>query len=388
MLDRELIRQEFGYLGDHAYLNASMVGMPPKRVLDAARRFMDDYVASFNDNIKSDLLAKRNLAKQRFAQLIGAEASEISFQKNVTESLSTFAMGYRALTPGTNAIIVDCDFPNCIYPWINAHHVRGFALKVYRSERGQVNADELISMMDENTRVLSLSMVTSCWGCRVDLETLGRVCRARGIAFVVDAVQGLGRLALDAKRCNIDYLCCGGYKGMMGTWGAAFVYCDSRTGIVRAITPPVAGYQSATGHHLAPEVTTEFDALDFRDDVGRLEAGSQCTYAIESIGLGASLLLELGPEEVERQVLALDRRARAGLKDLPIDVITPDDPARLSGVVVSFFPKEKTDALKAALQAHLVHANVRPGYLRITIAVYNTERDIDAFLAAVRDVFA
>ena len=388
MLDRGLIRREFGYLGDHAYLNASMVGMPPKRVLDAARRFMDDYVASFNDNIKSDLLAKRNLAKQRFAKLIGADAGEITFQMNVTESLSTFAMGYERLVPGTNAIIVDSDFPNCIFPWINAHHIRGFELKVYRSERGQVNADELIAMMDENTRVLSLSMVTSCWGCRVDLEKLGEVCRQRGIAFVVDAVQGLGRLVLDAKKANIDYLCCGGYKGMMGTWGAAFVYCDSRTGIVRAITPPVAGYQSATGHHLAPEVTTEFDALDFRDDVGRLEAGSQCTYAIESIGLGASLLLELGPEEVERQVLALDRRTRAVLEGLALDVVTPADPAQLSGIVAAFFPAEKTDVLKAALQAHLVHANVRPGYLRITIAVYNTERDIDAFLAAVREVFA
>ena len=77
MLDQELIRREFGYIGDHAYLNASMVGMPPKRVLDAARRFMDDYVASFNDNIKSDLLAKRNLAKQRFAKLIGADPLEV-----------------------------------------------------------------------------------------------------------------------------------------------------------------------------------------------------------------------------------------------------------------------------------------------------------------------
>ena len=191
MLDTNLIQKEFGYLGDHVYLNSSLVGMPPERVKAACRRFMDDYVATYNESIKSDLLAKRQLAKQNFAQLIHANPEEISFQKNVTESNSTFAMGYMPLKPGTNAIVVDSDFPNTLYPWINAHHVRGFDLKVYKTHRGQIPAEELLAMVDENTRVIALSMVQSGWGYYADLKTLGRECRKRGIAFAVDAFQGL-----------------------------------------------------------------------------------------------------------------------------------------------------------------------------------------------------
>ena len=64
MLNQKLIDREFGYIGDHVYLNHSLVGMPPERVKDACRTFMDDYVATYNDSIKTDLLAKRKQAKK------------------------------------------------------------------------------------------------------------------------------------------------------------------------------------------------------------------------------------------------------------------------------------------------------------------------------------
>ena len=67
MLNQKLIDREFGYIGDHVYLNHSLVGMPPERVKDACRTFMDDYVATYNDSIKTDLLAKRKKAKKNIA---------------------------------------------------------------------------------------------------------------------------------------------------------------------------------------------------------------------------------------------------------------------------------------------------------------------------------
>ena len=384
MLNQELIQREFGYLGDHAYLNNSLVGMPPERVKNACRTFMDDYVATFNDSIKADLLAKRLKAKDNIAALINARPEDIIFEKNVTEGLSTFAMGFSGLQPGTNAVIVDSDFPNTIFPWINAHKQRGFDLKVYHAERGQVLTDEVIALTDENTRVLALSMVQSGWGYLADLKTLGRVCRDRGIAFVVDGFQGIGRLSIDVKECNIDYLACGGFKALMGTWGAAFIYC--RPEVIVKIFPPTAGYQSAKSHVLAPGYTSSFDEVDFRDDVMRLEAGSQCTYAIESIGLGVSILLELGMKEVEAHVLGLERYLREKLAALPLDVVTPADPAALSGLVAVLFPEELTDRAREIFSREKIHVTLRKGYVRLTIALFNTKEHMDRFYNAMREL--
>lgn len=384
MLNRELIDKEFGYMKGHVYLNSSLVGMPPERVKNACRTFMDDYVASFNDRIKADLLAKRNMTKKNVAELINAEPTDIVFEKNVTESLSTFAMGYSELKPGTNAVIIDSDFPNCIYPWINAHKQRGFELQVYNATRGQILTDEVIALMDENTKVLSISMVQSGWGYLADLEALGDECHKRGITFVVDGFQGLGRLTVDVKKCHINYLACGAFKALMGTWGAAFIYCDKDT--IRKINPPTAGYQSAVSHVLAPKVTTDFSEVHFLDSVQRLEAGSQCTYAIESLGIGVGLVLELGKEDVEEHVLNLDRRLRRGLEGLSLDVITPEDPAALSGMVVILYPEEYTQAAKDIFAEHQIHATMRDGYIRMTIALFNTEEDIDITIGALKQL--
>lgn len=368
----------------HIYLNSSLVGMPPERVLAASRTFMDDYVSTFNASIKTDLLAKRNMAKEKIAQLIHADPSEIIWQKNVTEANATFAMGFDGLSPGTNAIILDCDFPNTILPWINAHHVRGFNLKVYKSIRGQVPARDLIAMMDDNTRVVAVAAVQSGWGHFVDLKALGEECRKRGIAFFVDAYQALGRVNIDVKECCIDYLTCAGAKTLMGTWGASFVYATKE--IANRITPPTAGYQSAKRHTMAPGVCEEFDEIDFKEGSARLEAGGQCTYAIEAMGLGVDLILELGKENVQEHVLGLERVFREGLSKLPLDVITPEDPARMSSMVVLLFPEEHTDRLKKIFEERKIYATVRPGYIRFTIALFNTEEDIQITLEALKEL--
>lgn len=375
MLNKQLLEREFGYMKGHTYLNSSLVGMPPERVKDACRVFMDEYVATFNDNIKRDLLAKRNVAKTNIAKLINASPNDIVFQKNVTEANSTFAMGYVPLKPGTNVIIADCDFPNTIYPWINAKKQRGFEIKVYSANRGQIPSEDIISMMDENTKVVAIAAVQSGWGYYVDLKRIGSECRKRGIILAVDAFQGLGRVTIDVIDCCIDYLTCGGFKALMGTWGAAFVYCHPD--VICDVYPPTAGYQGAKNHILAPGVTTDFSEVHFVDSVQRLEAGGQCTYAIHSMSKGIELILELGIDNIEKHVLELEERLRKKLELLPLDVITPEDNDRKSGIVVLLYPQELSDVAKEIFKKHKIHATLRPGYIRMTIALFNTKEDVD-----------
>lgn len=384
MLNTALLEQEFGYMKGHVYVNSSLVGMPPERVKAACRVFMDDYVATFNDSIKSDLLAKRVRAKENIANLINAAPQEIIFAKNTTEGNSIIAMGYSELKPGTNVIIADSEFPNALNPWINAHQRRGFDLKVYRTTNGQIPAQDIINMMDSQTKVVAISAVQSGWGYFADLKAIGMECRRRGIVLAVDAFQALGRMQIDVQDCCIDYLACGAFKALMGTWGAAFIYCHPQ--LIEKIAPCTAGYQGAKSHVLAPYVTEEFDKIDFWDDVRKLEAGSQCTYSIESMSLGIELLLELGMDEVERHLLELERHLRGKLENLPLDVVTPADPARMSGMIVLRFPPELTGLAKEIVEREHIHLTLRDGYIRMTFAVFNTKEDMDVLYRALEEL--
>ena len=384
MLNTTLLEREFGYLKGHVYVNTSLVGMPPERVKAACRRFMDDYVATFNESIKTDLLAKRVRAKENIAKLINASPQDIIFEKNTTEGNSILAMGYSELAPGTNVIIADSEFPNALNPWINARHRRGFDLKVYRTRDGQLPAQDIIGMMDEGTRVVALSAVQSGWGYFADLKAIGTACRKRGIVLAVDAFQALGRMQVDVQDCCVDYLTCGAFKALMDTWGAALVYCHPQ--LISKIAPSTVVYQSAKSHVLAPYVTEEFEEIDFLDDIRKLEAGSQCTYSIESMSLGVELLLELGMDEVERHLLELEKYLRAKLAGLPLNVVTPEEPARMSGMVVLRFPPERTGRAREIMERRHIHLTLREGYLRMTFAVFNTFEDMDSIYQALEEL--
>ncbi len=95
MLDQLLIEKEFGYLEPNIYLNISSVAMPPVRVREVCRSFMDDYVESMGRKVMTDFEGMREETKKKLAQLINANPEEIIFVKNTTEGNSILASGYQ-----------------------------------------------------------------------------------------------------------------------------------------------------------------------------------------------------------------------------------------------------------------------------------------------------
>ncbi len=387
MLNQELLKQEFGYMDGHVYLDWARVGMPAERVKAAARVFMDGYVETYNADIKNYLITRRNNAKTVISRMIHGDPSDITFVKNATEGNSIFAMGYQPLVPGTNAIVVDTEFPNVICPWINAANQRGFSLKVYHTDRGAVPADEIIAMLDENTKAVCLAAVQSGYGYFVDLKKIGTECRKRGIAFVVDAFQALARVNVDVTDCCIDYLTCGAFKAIGGTFGSAFVYANKET--IRKVIPQTVAYQGTIGCHIeAPYRFKDFGPLKFKDSVDRLEAGSQCTYAAESLALGVQVIEELGFKEVEEHVLSLDAYLREKLAaEVPQLEVYSYDQEHHSGIIGMLYPEDLTEKLKQILEKYLIRVTLRPGYVRVCIAAQNTLEHMDIFVKAMKELF-
>jgi Selenocysteine lyase len=71
---------------------------------------------------------------------------------------------------------------------------------------------------------LSVSWVGFVTGVVADLDRLGAACRARGIIFVVDGIQGVGAIPLDVGRTPVDLLACGAQKWLHGPWGSGLTY--------------------------------------------------------------------------------------------------------------------------------------------------------------------
>ena len=384
MLNQKLIDEEYGFLGDAIFLNVSQVVMPPKRVQDAYRRFMDDYVSNFGMDVVSRAWDIVNNTRPKLQKLIGAkDAHEIAFVKNTAEGISILANGL-TYHEGDNIVIADQEHQSVLFPWIAVHERHGVELKVVKSIDGEIPTEDMISAIDEHTRVLMVSAVQFSTGFLSDLKRLGQACKEKGVIFAVDGIQALGRLELDVQDCHIDWLAAGSNKGLLGTLGAGFVYCSDR--IVKDIIPCYAGYQSTVSHVAPPSVTTEFDHLEWYPHARRFEAGNLSYNCIEAISNGVDLILELGVENIDAHVRKLEKYLREKIADLSLPVVQAKDPKHWGGVICVYYPAEHEDEVVRILQKHQIYCTMRGGYIRFGLEFYNTIEQMDIVSDALHEI--
>lgn len=384
MLNRDLINREYEFMKDVIFLNVSSVVMPPKRVQDAYNSFMPSYINNFGEDIVPRAWAIVNETRPKIAKLINAaDPHEIAFVKNTCEGISIFADGY-PFKAGDNVIVADQEHPANLFPWINLHERKGVILKVVKSNNGEINGQDMIQAIDENTKALTISSAQFSTGYAADLETLGRECRKRGVLFVVDAIQTLGRMRIDVQKCNIDYLAAGTNKGLLGSLGAGVVYCSDR--IVQSIIPPYASYQSVISHVSPPAITTNFEKLEWYPHARRFESGNLSYNCILAISKGVDLILELGTENIETHVRELESHLRKSISDLPLHVVQASNSKNWSGIVCVYYPASMESEVVSILHDYRVYATMRGGYMRFGINFYNTLEQMDILSEALHKI--
>ena len=384
MLNQELIQREYGFLKDVVFLNVSSVVMPPKRVQEAYGNFMADYVSKFGENIVPAAWDIANEARPKLAELINAQdPHEIAFVKNTCEGISIIANGY-PFKKGDNVVLADQEHQANLFPWINVHEQKGVELKIVKSVDREVRTEDMLALIDGKTKILTISAAQFSTGYFADLKTLGEECKKRGIIFVVDGIQALGRLKIDVQEMNIDWLTAGSNKGLLGTLGAGFVFCSNR--IVKQIIPPYASYQSVLSHVEAPAITTNFDHLTWYPYARRFESGNLSYNCILAISKGVELVLELGIDNIEEQIRMLEKYLRDKIKNLKLPVVTHSFEKNNSGIVIVYYPREHEEDVVRILKKHKIYATMRGGYIRFGIEFYNTIEQMDIVVKALNEV--
>ncbi len=382
MLNNDLINEEFAHLRDVVFLNASLVIIPPKSVQDAYFGFTKNYIENFADNLIPKAWEMVGETRKEIAKLIGAKPAEIAFVKNTTEGIGIIANGY-PLEKGDNIILADQEHTANLYAWINLQP-KDIELRVVSSRDNKILIEDILEKIDENTKIITTSTAQFSTGYSINLEKLGSICKERGILFVVDGIQSMGKLDIDVKKCNIGYLACGGNKGLLGMLGAGFVFCDEK--IVHRIIPPYACYQSVENYVKPPALTTDYSKIDWRKDSRRLESGNLNYAGIAAIGAGAKLINKIGIKEIQSHILNLEEKLIEGLKDMPFQLRSPVEKECLSGLLCVYYPTEIEDEVNRILKKYRIYVTLRGGYIRISLHLYNTEEDMNIMLKAFSEI--
>lgn len=371
------LRREFPVTERLVYLNHAAIAPLPRRsarmVAERAREMCES-----GDRRWPQRNRRVEEVRALAARLVGAaEPHEIAFVENTATALSLVSVGlsWRA---GDNVVSAQHEFPSNVHPW-KLPVGRGVEYRVVPERAGRIDPEELLSRVDERTRVLALSWVQYGSGFRSDLARLGRFCRQRGVLFVVDAIQGLGALEVDVVRDGVDVLAAAAHKWLLGPEGVAVLYVSDR--VLERIRPARAGWRSVPDPFDFGPFDWERTDLTFAPGARRLECGTLNVLGIHALGESIALLLEVGIGVVEDRVLTLARRVAEGLAERGFELVADRRPGEESGIVTAVHPRRPAAEIVQRLADEGVVVAERLGRLRVSPHVYNGEEEIDRLLA-------
>jgi cysteine desulfurase / selenocysteine lyase len=368
VVDWDSLREsEFPVAGRWAYFDHAATAPLPRRSGDVLRAWADeqerDGVVGWPEREQ-----RIEAIRAQAARLLNAHHDEIAFIHSTTHGIGLIAEGY-PWQSGDNVVTAEEEYPSNLYPWMNLAS-RGVSLRQVPSREGRIWIDDLAAAMDKSTRVLAISHVEFATGFRNDLDLLVELCRERGVALFVDAIQGLGPFTIDVRKTPIDFLAADGHKWLLGPEGAGILFV--RRDWLERLRVTGVGWHSVVGSYNSPR-----NEFVLKPSAQRFEGGSFNMPGVLAFGASLGLFLELGPDVVSSRIIDRADAVRELAKSVGWKIHGSTRSDDRSAIVV--LEKPGAEPLKAAatLRRQGVVASCRRGRLRFSPHLYNNSDDLE-----------
>lgn len=357
----EAIRAQFPALENWTWLNTATYGQVPVRTREA----VDRHFARRDETACADFLTwfdDVDEIRGLIAQLIHCRAEDIAFATNAASALSLFLLGME-WQEGDRIVTLRDEFPNQYY------------CAASLADRGV----ELIRMneihaLPERTRAVLVSTVNYSNGYRPDVASISQLARRAGALLYVDGTQSVGALRFDVAAVNPHMLAVDGYKWLLCPNGATFFYVSPE--LRRKLRPSVIGWRSDVGWRSVDAL--RHGAQQFPEGAERYEGGMLNFPSIYGAGESVRMMLELGPECIEKRVLELAAMTAEMLRRSGASILHSN-----TNIVAANWPDRDASALAKRLQQQRIIVAARHGNLRVSPHFYNTEADIERLAAAL-----
>ena len=367
---------DFPAAQNSTYLNAANVALmyngAEKAIADWQKDVAENGSMNFDESAEASVFDELHVVA---ARLFNAGPDDIAVGSSATELLSSLAWAV-APGPNTNVVSTDIVFPSTIYPWQRVANYTGCEIRLARGKNSYANPDEIIRLIDKETKVVCISHVEYLGGQRFDLARLGAAAHERGALFVVDATQSAGAIPLDAPGDAIDALVCGGYKWLCGPFGAAVMYLDPALHTV--LEPGLVGFRSH-----ADMWDLRADRLEYPKTAKRFEYSTMAFGCALGLARSIEYLLNIGIERIFKYNKYLSDELIQGLQDRGVDITSPLNEAERTSIVTARFPGQDSLKIAQKLKAARVTVSCRQDIIRFSPHVYNNKTDIERALECI-----
>ena len=388
MLDIPRLRAETPGIANRVHLNNAGAALMPQPVLDTQIEHLRREAAIGGYEAKDEALERVDGVYRSIARLLNCAPDEIALMENATVAWQA-AFGAFEFKPGDRILTGENEYASNYLNFLRAARRSGVEVVTLPStEAGELDVRALANLVDDRVKLIAVTHVPTNGGLVNPAAEIGRVARAAGIPYLLDACQSAGQLALDVEAIGCDLLSATGRKYLRGPRGSGFLYV--RKGLLERLEPGALDLHSA--EWVAPE------RYLLRPDARRFENWEFNYAAVLGLGAAVDYALNLGMEAVEARVRWLGRRLRYllgnysklpvyDLGEEPCGIVTFTVPDRTAEEVKADLAKHRINVTTASPVGALLDATRRqlPTLVRASVHYYNTEEeDFAALLQALR----
>ncbi|MEO3753712.1 aminotransferase class V-fold PLP-dependent enzyme [Streptomyces sp. B6B3] len=314
------------------------------------------------------------------AELVGGRPAEIALFDNSTHA---WQAAFHSLTfrPGDRILTGRAEYGSNVLTFLQAARRTGAEIVVVPDDAsGQLDTTALAGLIDDRTRLIGVTHVPTGGGLINPAAEVGRIARAAGVPFLLDATQSVGQFPVDVRRIGCDLLTATGRKFLRGPRGTGFLWV--RPELLERLDPFVTEIASATwdGHR----------GFTWQDGARRFETWERNYAAVLGLGSAVRQALDLGLTAIGERALSLGAALRTRLAELP-GVTVHDRGEHRCAIVTATVDGVPADRVAAALARHGINvsttnpehtqfdAEARGAHpmVRLSPHYYNTEPELD-----------
>ncbi|QYX58419.1 aminotransferase class V-fold PLP-dependent enzyme [Roseovarius sp. SCSIO 43702] len=385
-MDIETVRAETPACEHVLHFNNAGASLMPLPVVAALQGVLDDEVALGGYEAERRAAADLTAFYDEFAALLNGRSEEIAYVENATRAWDMAFYGLE-LGPGDRVITHGSEYVSNYLALLQQAERRGFEIDVVGSdETGQIDVAALERAIRPETKLIAITHVPTQGGLVNPAEDVGRIARAHGVLYMLDACQSVGQIDVDVARIGCDILSGTGRKFLRGPRGTGFLWV--RCEVVERIDPPFLDLRAANW--------TGPDSYEMAPGARRFETWE--SFVAGRVGLMAAVRYArgIGMAAIEARVETLGQQLREALDGLR-GVSVHDRGARKCGIVTlrkeGIAPAEMAARLReeginvSVSQVSSARLDLGPrgidALLRASVHYFNTEAEVVRFAEAV-----
>ncbi|MBO9449773.1 aminotransferase class V-fold PLP-dependent enzyme [Tropicibacter sp. R16_0] len=379
MIDVDQVRADTPGVSHSTHLLACGSALMPKSVSDAvvAHTQLEAQIGGYEAQARqSDLL---DGVYPSLARHIGADPREIAVMENATVAWC-HAFYALPLKRGSRILTCEAEYAANYVAFLQRAKRDDLKIEIVPSdESGSFDLAALRETMAEDVGLIAITWVPTNGGLVNPAAEVGRIAKANGVPYLLDACQAAGQMRIDVEQIGCDFLSATGRKYLRGPRGTGFLYVQEKW--LDTLEPAMID------HFGAPWV--ERDRYDLRDDARRFETWEN-SYALRA-GLAAAIDYadHIGIEHIQNRVTMLAALARQALSE--VSLVDVQDLGQRPCGIVSFSIEgcDPTSIVKQmAASGYAIGASTPsstridserrnlPTLLRIAPHYYNTEEEV------------